>query len=96
MPGSFKIAFGRALVKILRMGAGYGGVLSEVGVRHRDGGVGCPQCDADGFEPVFFERWVRCTTCRTVFVQRRAAQLGTFLAETFSGFTGWLGNKRER
>lgn len=74
---------------ILRAGKGYGGVLTEVGIRHRDGGVRCPVCDGDGFEPVRFERWVRCLSCETVFVQRRAAQLGTYLSEVFTSFTTW-------
>ena len=63
------------------MGADYGGVLSVVGRRHRDGSTGCPACDANSFEPVRFERWVRCVGCRTVFVQRRAKTLGAAISE---------------
>lgn len=74
------------------MGAGYGGVLTEVGRKRRQGGVGCPVCDNDGFEPVRFERWVRCTTCRTVFVQRRSKQL----AEVLNSAVGELTATRTR
>jgi hypothetical protein len=69
------------LVKLLRMGTSFGGVLSEVGTKHRDGGVGCPRCDSDGFVPVRFERWVVCESCRTVFVQRRSKHLEQLFSE---------------
>ena len=69
------------MVRALRMGREYGGVLTEVGQRLRNGGVGCPVCGNDGFEPVRFERWVCCTSCQTVFVQRRPKQMAQVLGD---------------
>ena len=70
---------GQFLVRTLRKGSGYGGVLATIGRRHRDGGTGCSACDSTAFEPVRFERWVRCVGCRTVFVQRPAKTVGSVI-----------------
>lgn len=72
---------GNAIVSLFRMGERYGGVLTEVGIRRRQGGIACPVCEHDGFEPVRFERWVRCTSCLTVFVQRRPKQMAEVLGD---------------
>lgn len=74
-----RLLAGRFVVRALRMGSGYGGVLAIVGRRHRDGGTGCSACDSTAFEPVRFERWVRCVGCRTVFVQRPAKTFGSVI-----------------
>ncbi len=76
-----RLIAGQFVVRALRMGSGYGGVLAIVGRRHRDGSTGCTACDSTAFEPVRFERWVRCVGCRTVFVQRPAKTLGSAIGD---------------
>ena len=78
---SIKTLGGSVVVRVFRMGTTYGGVLSEVGLRQRHGGVSCPVCETDGFVPIRFERWVRCCSCQTVFVQRRSKQVAEVLVD---------------
>ena len=80
-------------MRVFRMGSSYGGILTEVGQRKREGGVACPVCGSDGFEPVRFERWVRCTHCATVFVQRRSKQMVDVLGEATKELVDYSKNR---
>ena len=61
-----------------------GGSFVDVGAALIGGGYDSDawgDCDNDGFEPVRFERWVCCTSCQTVFVQRRPKQMAQVLGD---------------
>ena len=86
MPGSIKHLSDRwngIIVRVFRLGAGFGGVLTEQTRPKRDGSTHCPQCDGDYLETTKIERWVRCHDCRWVFVQRRPTQLNETLKDLF-------------
>lgn len=62
-------------------GRRYGGDLSDLGVRRRDGSTHCPFCDSDGFVPTRVDDYVRCMTCRTVFRGRKPTRVLDVLGE---------------
>ncbi len=71
------------VVKVFRLGAGFGGVLTEQARPGRDGSTHCPQCQGDFLEIIKIERWVRCHDCRWVFVQRRPERLNDAMRDIF-------------
>jgi hypothetical protein len=71
------------VVRVFRLGAGFGGVLTEQTRPNRDGSTHCPQCQGDFLEVTKIERWVRCHDCHWVFVQRRPEQLNETMRDLF-------------